>query len=395
MARSGIGAIYAAGFFSLSYMQMLALATPLWGSHLGLSVAMIGLAAAARFMSSFIYSMHFGALMDSIGTRRFLVAFSAQCALLPLLYPLLPFTVPFLVIQLVLGLAAGTVWLAAQVAIARVARGESRKTGRFSLFTASGLVAGPLIIGYAWDKFGHFGGFATLVLWGSGLFVASLLLPREQDPRSRKMNMRILIPDLRSYFASLSELTRPLIAFVILCTFIRLASMSMLETFYPLLLQTAGSSLAVIGVLFAIGNLASTPSSLLAVWWERVWGSSRRGLTLSTVLTVLPVVVLPFVHDFWSRALLFSIYGFGLGLSMPLMLTLLSQGAGAHQQGSVAGLRAAANRLAAITLPLLMGVVAEILGLAYAFVVLGLGLLATLLIAEVLFVKWQLSKKER
>ncbi|KPQ05122.1 MAG: Arabinose efflux permease [Rhodobacteraceae bacterium HLUCCA12] len=366
---------------------MLALATPLWGQQLGLSMLMVGLVSAARSISPLAYAIHFGSLMDSIGARRFLIVFAVQCAVLPVLYPILPFAAPFLVLQLVLGLAAATVWLAAQTAIARIAAGDSVITGRFSFFTSLGTVCGPLILGLAWNRFGPIGGYGVLALWGCVLLTASILLPARKDVVRRKIDLRILIPDLRTYTESLAGLKRPIVAFVIACTFIRLSCVSMLESFYPLMLQALGFSAAAIGALFAIGNLVSSPSSLLASWWIRICGSPHRALTVSVALCVMALGVLPTVQDFWSVAVVIAVYGFGLGISMPLMFSLLSQGVAADLQGAVAGVRATANRLAAFVLPLLMGIVAEGLGLAGAFAAISILLLATLIAAEMLYVR--------
>lgn len=387
MSEKPIIATYMAGFFSLSFLQMLALATPLWGNHLGLSVALIGLASGARSISPLIYAIHFGSLMDSVGARRFLIVFSAQCAVLPLLYPLLPFALPFLVLQLVLGLAAATVWLAAQTAIARVAAGDSRRTGRFSFFTSIGTVAGPLAIGLAWNQFGPSGGYVTLSAWGAALLVASILMPSRRGVVRRRIDLRILVPDLRTYIDGVAGLKRPIVAFVIICTFIRLSSVSMLESFFPLLLHSAGFSAAAIGVLFAIGNLASSPSSLLAPWWTRLCGSARRGLTVSVGLSVAALILVPMFQGFAPIAMVMVLYGVGIGVSMPLIFTLLSQGVDIDQQGAIAGVRATANRLAGFALPLVMGLAAQSLGLAGAFATFGLVLLVLLVATELFFAR--------
>lgn len=382
LPRRQIVAVYLAGFFSLSFLQMLALATPLWGQHIGLSVFLIGLASAARSVSPLIYAIHFGALMDTVGARRFLIVFAAQCAALPLIYPILPFAVPFLLLQLVLGLAAATVWLAAQTAIARISAGDSRITGQFAFFASLGTVCGPLVLGLSWNAFGPVGGFGILSVWGLNLLGASILLPSRKDVVRKKLDLRILVPNPRNYINSFAELKRPLIAFVMVCTFIRLSSVSMLETFFPLFLQTLGFSAAAIGTLFAIGNLASSPSSLLAAWWVRICGSEHRAMSASVAVSVIALSVIPLFHGFWTIALIIGFYGFGIGVSMPLIFTLLSKGVSSDLQGSVAGLRATANRFASFILPLLMGLLADLFGLSGAFGVTGCILLGVLFASE-------------
>lgn len=382
IAERQAAATYLVGFFSLSYMQMLALATPLWGDSIGLSVFMIGLASGARSVTPLVYAIHFGSLLDNVGARRFLILFSGQCALLPLLYPLLPFALPFLLFQLLLGLAAATAWLAAQTAIARVAAGDSTRTGRFSFFASAGTVVGPFALGLAWDRMGPAGGYGCLSAWGVALFAASIFLPVRRDVARQKINWGLLVPDWNAYFDSIIALKRPLVAFVMVCTFIRLSSVSMLESFFPLFLQMAGFSAAAVGALFAIGNLASLPASLLAARWVRLCGSAGRGLSVGVMLSVASLMIAPFLHNFWMIAAVVSLYGFGLGVTMPLIFTLLSGGVASDQQGSVAGLRATANRLAAVVLPLFMGLAAETFGIAGAFAGIGAALLLVLFAAE-------------
>lgn len=129
MGRSPLAATHLSGFFSLSLMQMVGMATPLWADRLPMRAVMIGLASGARSIMPLIYSIHFGRMMNVFGVRRFIVFFAAQCAILPVLYPLIPYGAAFLVLQLLLGLAAATVWLAAQTAIARSVGGDPQRLG--------------------------------------------------------------------------------------------------------------------------------------------------------------------------------------------------------------------------------------------------------------------------
>ena len=378
-------ATHLTGFFSLSLLQMVAIATPLWGNHLGLSAAMIGLAAGSRSIMPLVYSIHLGSVMDVVGVRRVIVFFSVQCALLPLLYPLLPYSAAFVLLQLFLGLSSATVWLAAQTAIARNAAGDYRKTGLFSFFTTAGTVVGPAALGLVWSVGGPRAGFWLITLWGVCLLVSSLIMPSRKDVVRPRLRASHFIPRLKSYAEGVSMLRRPVAAFVIALAFLRLGGVSMLESFYPLLLQGFGFSAAAIGLLIAIGNLVSSPSSLLVNRWVRLCRSPRLALVASVVLTIAGVMVAPLLREFWQLAIAISCYGFGVGVSMPLMFSLLSQGVEADQQGLVAGIRAAANRLAAFVLPVVMGLVAELAGVAAAFWIVALALIALCWVVDLVF----------
>ena len=371
-------ATYLCGFLSLSLLQMVALATPLWLGHLGLSAAMLGFAAGARSIAPLALSIHFGALIDQVGVRRLMIIFALQCALLPLLYPAMPHAWAFITLQVFLGLAAATVWLAAQTAIARVGRDMPAATRRFSACTGAGTVVGPLLLGIVWDGGGPWAGYAVMSVWGTALLVTGFLLPRRAVAQRPKLSLGAFVPRLQSYRDALTALRKPLAAFVIACTFLRLGNVSMLESFYPALLQGIGFSTTAIGFLFAVGNLASAPSSLATGLWVRAFGSQRRALIGAVSLSVVAIAATPLFVDFWALCLAIVVYGFGLGVSMPLIFDLLSQGVPAGQQGVVAGLRATANRLAAFLLPVAMGVIAEFAGVSSAFAVVGVLLLGAL-----------------
>jgi sugar phosphate permease len=80
-------------------------------------------------------------------------------------------------------------------------------------------------------------------------------------------------------------------------------------------------------------------------------------------------------------ALAIAVRGFAQGASQPVMYTILSQAVNRETQATSIGLRATGNRVAGITLPLIMGGVAQVWGLNATFYVTG-GLLLTILAAS-------------
>ncbi|MEW5421117.1 MFS transporter [Amorphus sp. 3PC139-8] len=370
-------------FFSFGFVHMVALATPMWGSHLGLSAALIGLAASCRSASPFVYAIHIGSLLDIVGVRRVLIFFSLQCALLPLLYPLLPSDVPFLVLQIFLGLACAMAWIAAQTAVARTAGGDAQKTAWFSFFASVGAVIGPLALGGVWAWLGADRGYGFLALWGAGLLASSLALSKRAGIVRPRLKAAHFVPRLGIYRQAIASLKQPVIAFVMACAFVRLGAVAIVESFMPLLVQDRGFSPAVIGTLFALGNLVASPSSLLTSQWLRICGTARRALLMSVAVSAASLVAVPFVSGLAPLGLAMIGYGFGIGIGMPVTLTLLSQNVDADQQGMTAGMRATANRLGALVVPIMVGLLAELSGVATAFWTSGLILLLTLFVTGV------------
>jgi DHA1 family multidrug resistance protein-like MFS transporter len=156
-------------------------------------------------------------------------------------------------------------------------------------------------------------------------------------------------------------------AFVMACTFIRLGGVGMVESFFPVLVQERGLSAATVGVLFAVGNFAGSPSSLLANRWVMICGSQRMALLLSIAISTICLIAVPFLGAVWLLMLAMAGYGFGVGISMPVIFALLSQDVAPGQQGVTAGIRTTANRLAAFVLPVAVGLLAEVAGVPEAF----------------------------
>lgn len=377
-ARRALIATHLCGFFSLSLLQMVALATPLLGGSMGVPAATLGILAGARSLIPLLYSIHIGALMDVVGVRRVMLTFSIVCALLPPLYPLTSSVPMLIVLQLALGLASAIVWMAAQTAIARVSGGETRYTGHFSFITVIGTVVAPLLLGVAWQYGGMWLGYGLISGWGLMLTISALLFVPRRTSSARALDLRDVIPRFAAYRRAWVMLKEPVAAFIMACTFLRLATFGIIESFYPVLLQQDGHAPAVIGTLIAVGNLASSPAALASGWWVRVCRSETAALIAALALSIAAITVVPLLGSVWLLALSMTIFGFGLGVSLPLILTTLAHGVPLDEQGIAAGLRGTVNRLAAFILPVLMGLIAQIAGVEASFWLVGALLLCLL-----------------
>lgn len=64
------GAVYASGLFNHSMHQIVTVLMPLWAVTLDPRPFMIGLVIGSRFLLPILFSIHGGAMMDRLGTRR-------------------------------------------------------------------------------------------------------------------------------------------------------------------------------------------------------------------------------------------------------------------------------------------------------------------------------------
>lgn len=358
---------------------MTSLIVPLWALSLGASPVLIGVAVASRSVLPFFLSIHGGALMDRLGTRRLMLIFTAAGAVLSLLYPMLPTVAALIALQLVVGWAQGMGWIGAQTKIARLTRGNATYAGRFSFFSTAGTFIGPLVAGAAWDLFGPWGAFVSIALWGAVLSWAAYRLPTPPagQARSRDLRWSDLLPHMSDYVRAFALLAIPGVALVVAATFLRISAFSVQGSFYTVYLAGIDMSGTQIGILVGLAALIGGPAALLT--GPAAKAVSQHWLLLGSIaVAVVAICLTPVLSGFWALLIAAGIFGLGLGVGLPLLLSILSDATHEREQGVSVGLRTTANRLASIVVPLLMGFAVELAGIEYGFLAVGVMLLGIL-----------------
>jgi MFS family permease len=376
-------AIYGAATFSNSLGYMVVVAVPLLLVSLGLSPLWVGIVLGSRHLLVLFYSIHGGAMMDRLDTRRVMLMFAWMGVILPLAYPLFPHVAALIVIQMAAGYCTAIGWIGAQALIGQALKGSPVHTGRMGAIIRIGALTGPPLTGAAWDFMGPWAAFGILSLWGLGLLISCLALPDATAGGPRPVvTVKDFIPRASDYLATIGLLAMPLIATVILVAVLRISSFSIQASFYVVWLEGQGYTGTVIGVLLGayslFGGGASLAVGALVKRFAPVW------LMIAMVaVTILSVTVTPALGTFWALFIVASVNGTAYGLTQPLMIILMSRGAGSAAQGKAAGLRTSANRLAATVIPPAMGAVAEVAGLEMSFYIIGCAVLALLCLAAV------------
>src|SRR5689334_12527850 len=128
--------LYVAGPFAMGYTEFYNFLIPLYGLSLGMSAGQIGMLVGARSLLAVFLSIHVGALMDRLGTRRVALFFVWTAMALAPVFPLLPWFWPLLLLQVVNGGALQFAWSGSQTLIAQLAEGEVRVSRSLQLLRA-------------------------------------------------------------------------------------------------------------------------------------------------------------------------------------------------------------------------------------------------------------------
>ena len=367
----GRGAVFATGFFSLSQIPMMTLIVPLWALDIGASAFWIGMAIAMRAILAMFFSIQTGAIMDRLGTRRVTIAFGLVSSVLVLLYPLAPTIGGLLALQVIVGFLHLTSWIGAQALVGRMTKGDPAMMGRFTFLATLGNFLGPFLAGLAWQHFGPWGAFSMVSVWSLAFVLTICAVPRSVDAgAATHVTLHDLIPRWAHYASGFGLLKVPMVAYVIVVSAVLAGTYAMRHTFFAVYLEsiefTGGEIGFIIGSIALAGSVAGLAVGRLSRWIAPHW------LVLAgTALATATFCLAPLFTGFWSLLAVACATGMCSGTAFPMILSILTRGAGTDQQGLSVGLRATMNRTASLAVPVSMGAIVAASSLAAGFFVMG------------------------
>jgi len=366
----------------MGYIDVFAFLVPLHAVHLNFTATEIGWLVGARTVLTLIFSIHIGTLMDRFGTLRIMRAFVLMAMIAAPFYPLLENFWGLFLLQIFVGGAVSFAWAGGQTLIAQIGHGDAGYIGYFSFASRLGTTGAPLIAGLIWDFGGAWPSYLLAVLWGAVLMIALRFATEppiqqldEQDKQSPRFSLRDVAPRLSDYTRSFAMMAIPVVAISVMVMFLRNSTSGVNNSLYVVYLDGIGLTGWDIGVLFAAIEFASGVGSLFGGPAMRL-GHPLWTMTVTTALAIALICITPWLGGMFILLLLAqTVRGFAQGVSQPLMFSAQSKSVGRHEQGAVVGLRQTLNRLSAIIVPPVMGVIADHWGLAESFLIMGAGLL--------------------
>ena len=374
-------AVYVSGYLATGMQNMTGLIIPLWVVlTLNPSAFTIGLILGARPLLPAILAIHGGAMMDHLGAKRVMMVFALVGIVVPLVYPLAPWVWVIIILQMLGGLATTMSWIGAQTLIGQIMKGDATHSGRLGSAALFGNLTVPPIVGAAWDLLGPWGAFLTMSLWAAGLYLAAFILPaplREFSRADDRIRIRDFIPRLSGYIEAFALLSVPAIALVVMVSVLRNNTYAIRGSFYVVYMDSINLSGTEIGLLMSAAGMVGVGAALLVAPLSRMM-SPVILLFLTVAGAIVFISITPWLDMFWQLAVIAGLWGGSVGMSMPLMISIMSKAADSRSQGKSVGIRITANRASAAILPVVMGAVAEVFGIGNSFLIIGVTMLASL-----------------
>lgn len=386
VSRRGEVMTYATGMTTDSLTDLIGFIVPLWALSLGMGPMELGILVSAKaFVPSFL-AIHGGVLMDRYGTRLVLLLMAAGCTLIPPFFILSSWFPALLLLQMAIGTVTSFAWMGAQSLAVDIGRKNPAIVGRFSFFARIGVMLAPVTAGALWDLFPPWVAFVSVSVVGALFWLSVKLIPPTDLETSQgsaassdqPFRWRDLMPRLSDYVGAIGLLALPVVAFVVIVSSVRIASATMLHSFYIIYLSEIGLQATVIGAFITLSQLAAAGGTLVAARLSRV--IAIHWVFLGAVaVSIFGVFSTPlYGASLGILALAIAMRGLGQGISQPVMFIILSRAVGKDIQATAIGLRATGNRISSLTIPLVMGAIAEFWNLDATFLLTGMVLLAIL-----------------
>jgi MFS family permease len=334
----------------------------LYAIHLNATPFTVGVVMALFAFLPMLFAVSMGRMTDRIGARVPMLAGSvaiASGAILPYLWPGMA---ALYLASVLIGSGFMLYQVAAQHIVGYIGRPEDRPMN-FSLsalgFSISGF-AGPMIAGFGIDEFGHTATFAALAAFPlvpiAVLGLNRLRLPQPHAHASPPAPGRSVADLLRHRQLRPVFVTSGLLA----------AAWDMFTFAIPVYGSSIGLSASSIGLVFGAFSIATfLIRGLLPAISRRL--SAWPLLTTSLAIAAGSFLLFPLLERAGLLMAVAFLLGLGLGMSQPMVMSLLHNTVPEGRVGEAIGVRMTLVNMSQIAIPLLFGALGTVLGMLPVF----------------------------
>ncbi len=336
---------------------------PSFAENLGANGIWLGIIFSGFALSRGIFMPIIGTISDKKGRKKFITFGLFLYSVISLLYLSANNVYILTLIRLVHGFASAMVIPIAMAYVGEtIEEGkEGSSMGTFNISLFLGMGTGPFLGGFIHDSFGFAWVFYSMaILSAFAFFITVIYLPdiKFDNPRTESISFKRLLQNNTIKGLLLFRITKAI-------------GLGSVLSFLPIFAADLHISLSQIGTLLSVNILLS---ALLQKSFGKLADTYNKLHLILTgsLIGTLPLVVIPFAHNFIDLLYLNIIMGIGGAIAMPAASAITVKIGKKVGMGTAMGLFNTAMSAGMVVSPLLAGVIMESLGINFVFYNAGL-----------------------
>lgn len=340
----------------------------LYSNELGASLFLIGVLVGLFSLLPLLLSIKVGRWVDAVGTRIPMVLsclFGSAALIVPFIYAGIG---GIIISQLFVGLTSTMFVLTAQSFSANVSDDRlirEKSVALFSIGMSLGNLIGPFLGGITADVFGYPASF--LILGTMSLMAFPLIMYFDKVKVVASEKSHNLLSTLKLLGSSNFRIAMWISVLVL---FAREAYIA----FFPLLADAQGVSATNIGLMIA---LTSFSGILIRLYLPQLVKMFTRNKVMfwSLIVSGSLYVLIPFMGNIVLLFVVAALMGIGIGIGAPVAISISIDQLPKDRVGEGIGLRLTITRVAQLSIPVVLGSLTGLVGLAGIFYVGGITIL--------------------
>jgi DHA1 family multidrug resistance protein-like MFS transporter len=366
-SRTIFSALFVSVFSAMLGLGIIVPLLPAYAEGLGATGLWIGAIFSGFALARAIFMPIVGTISDRRGRRLFIIGGLAMYTVLSVAYLLAGTVYALIAVRFFHGIASAMVIPIAMAYVADYSphgkEGNVMGTFMASLFLGMGF--GPLIGGVVMDIAGMDAVFLSMAIFSLiSLLICIVFLPESRGHMVQPASMlaalknKTLVPVL--FFRAMNAFSTGAIM-----VFIPILASS------PPLHPEAALSAGEIGVIISASILST---ALLQRFFGRMSDIYNKTtlIILGSVLLSLALFIFPFTYGFALYFVISAVSGIGSAIAIPASTALVAIAGRETGQGAAMGAYNTAMSVGMITAPLFFGLILDISGIAYVFVIAGI-----------------------
>ncbi len=322
---------------------------------LGADAALVGLVGSAFAVAPLLFAIVMGKWVDK-GRDGTALVIGSVVSLVVTLGLIFFESLPFLFIAMpLLGIGHLFAMLGGQTMIANRSPDPKyeRNFGLLTFYASVGHAVGPFFGGVLADKGGIEVDVNAALWFAIALFIGASLSVLSLYPKTQKVRIGASLDAgaVRKVLAVKGYKSAIFVAGS------ATAVVDVMLIFLPLLGRQLGFGSTAIGILLAVRALASMGVRVVLGRISDRFGM-KRILNSGALVTLLGVVAIAFVTDFYLLALVIAVTGFAMGIGQPATMAWVSRISDPDHRGLAISIRLTSNRLGQVVVPAIAGSIA-------------------------------------